>query len=131
LGFSVGHIAIVLALGRQGRLSQKQLVEQAVIEQPTMAATLKRMEKSGLIVREADPLDGRVSLFRLSKKSTRVLDKFYEALEEGNTVALAGVTMAEKALLVRLLQRVVGNLSTDIAATGAARSASKIKSTQR
>ncbi|WP_216073103.1 MarR family transcriptional regulator, partial [Acinetobacter nosocomialis] len=44
IGVSSGHLPVFFALGDGSALSQKALTEAAAIEQPTMAATLTRME---------------------------------------------------------------------------------------
>src|SRR5882672_1000625 len=54
LGLSSGHIPVILALAVEPVLSQKALVQRAAIEQPTLAATLVRMERDGLVERRVD-----------------------------------------------------------------------------
>ena len=48
-------------------LSQTALARWASVEQPTMANTLNRMERDGLIVRTPDPDDRRSALISLTK----------------------------------------------------------------
>ena len=57
LGLSSGYLPVLTALLRVEPLSQKALTEHAGIEQPTMAATLARMERNGVIERRPDPPD--------------------------------------------------------------------------
>ena len=52
LGISSGQAPVILALEAGDALSQKALTEIAAVEQPTMAATLSRMERDGLITRQ-------------------------------------------------------------------------------
>lgn len=66
LGLSSGHLPVLTALMARPEMSQKDLVEHAGIEQPTMAATLNRMERDAIIERRPDPTDGRSSLFSLT-----------------------------------------------------------------
>ena len=65
-------------------LTQKELARLAAIEQPTMAATLARMERDGLIERRADPDDGRSSLVSLSAKARRKAELVTQAIAEIN-----------------------------------------------
>ena len=67
LGLSAGYIPVILSLAAEPLLSQKALVQRAAIEQPTMAGTLRRMERDGLVERRADRTDARASLFRLTR----------------------------------------------------------------
>ena len=111
LGISAGQIPVFLALSETHALSQKDLVQNAAVEQPTMAATLRRMETAGLVSRVSDPKDGRTSLFSLTPSGNRVLTSLYAALEEGNRNALAGFSREERDLILSLLQRIIANLS--------------------
>jgi MarR family transcriptional regulator for hemolysin len=110
LGLSSGYIPVILALAVEPVLSQKALVQHAAIEQPTMAATLVRMERDGLVERKADPTDARSSLFRLTRLAKSKLPQFFQQLDEGNTVALAGLDAGERSQLLNILTKVIHNL---------------------
>jgi len=110
LGLSSGHIPVILALAVEPMLSQKVLVERAAIEQPTMAATLARMERDGLVERRADRKDARTTLFRLSRRAKSKLPRFFEQLDEGNAVALAGLDAEERKQLLNTLTKIIHNL---------------------
>ena len=113
LSLSVGQVPVVLLLAEERELSQKDLVARAVIEQPAMAAILKRMEAGDLVTRCADPRDGRASLFRLTRKARGVLGHLTQAIDDGNRQALAGFSAGEKALFIAMLQRVIRNLTVE------------------
>jgi DNA-binding MarR family transcriptional regulator len=55
LGLRLGAFPALLHLWETDGLTQKDLVERLGIEQPTMAATLTRMERDGLVTRDKDP----------------------------------------------------------------------------
>ena len=55
LGLSAGHLPVINSLAENEPMSQKALAAYASIEQPTMAATLARMERDGLVERQPDP----------------------------------------------------------------------------
>lgn len=50
-----GQFAQLLALYERDGVTQQELCEIVRIEQPTMAVTLQRMERDGLITRRRDP----------------------------------------------------------------------------
>jgi MarR family transcriptional regulator for hemolysin len=110
LGLSSGYIPVILALAVEPVLTQKALVQYAAIEQPTMAATLVRMERDGLIERKADRTDARASLFRLTRLGRSKLPEFFEQLEEGNAVALEGLDAEQRRQLLDILTKVIHNL---------------------
>lgn len=111
LGVSAGQIPVLLALAESGGLSQKQLVGRSAIEQSTMAATLARMERSGLISRAADPDDGRASRFDLTASGRAALESLYAALGRGNEEAFRGFNDDERRQCLRFLQRMIDNLA--------------------
>ena len=78
-----------------------------------MAGTLKRMERSGLIKRAADPSDGRQSHIHLTRKGRNLEDALVGGAKETNAIALAGLTAAETAQFVRLARRMIDNLERD------------------
>ena len=61
LGLTTGTFPALLELWDQDGLTQKQLVTRLGIEQATMANTLNRMERDGLVTRRKDPKDGRAA----------------------------------------------------------------------
>lgn len=110
LGLSSGHLPVIFALADGSSLSQKALTEAAAIEQPTMAATLKRMEKAGLVIRTADPADRRISQVRLTPSALELADEVQQAVAEVNAAALASLSPAERQTYLRLLKAVVAGL---------------------
>lgn len=110
LGLSSGYIPVILSLAVDPVLTQKALVQRAAIEQPTMAATLLRMERDGLVERRADRTDARTTLFRLTRLAKSKLPQFFEQLDEGNAVALADLSAEERKQLLNILTKVIHNL---------------------
>jgi len=110
LGFGVGHLPVLIAL-RDGRAStQRDLARFARIEQPPMAQMLTRMERDGLILRVADPADGRSSRITLTEMAKARLPDAVAALLRGNEEVLSNFTDAEAGQLSDLLMRVIANL---------------------
>ena len=54
-----------------GETTQAELLDLIGIEQPTMAFTLRRMERDGIIERSPDPEHGRKSLVKLTARAAR------------------------------------------------------------
>ena len=111
-GVSAGHLPVFFALAGDKRLTQKQLAEAAATEQPTMAATLARMERDGLIRRSANPEDGRSALVALSPAASRKVRAVREAIDAVNGEALAGFTAAERDALLAMLRKVIASLES-------------------
>ncbi|NLH82190.1 MAG: MarR family transcriptional regulator [Phyllobacteriaceae bacterium] len=110
---SSAHLPIFFALGGGEALTQKDLAAVAAVEQPTMAATLARMERDGLIRRDADPDDGRSSLISLTDTALSALDDVRRATDAVNALALAALDDAERDAFLAMLDRVVAALAED------------------
>jgi MarR family transcriptional regulator for hemolysin len=110
MGLRPGQVPVILRLAEEDHLSQKQLVERCSIEQPAMAALLKRMEVSGFVTRHRDATDGRAVRFSLSDTALGSLEPLTLMLEKGNEEATRGFTDDERAQLISMLRRLITNL---------------------
>lgn len=110
LGLSVGHLPVLTALSDSKALSQKALTEQADIEQSTMAATLSRMERDGILDRDPDPADGRSSLFSLTAATRQKLPLIQDTIRQFSEEALAELSIDERRRLHRILERLIVRL---------------------
>jgi len=110
--FGIGVAAFpVLNMLRTGRkLSQKDLALCARIEQPSMAQLLARLERDGMIRRTPDPDDGRASLISITRKALAILPEVDAVIDEGNAMAVDGMSDRETEMLIDLLQRLIANL---------------------
>jgi len=88
LGFSSGQLPVLNALMKVDAMSQKALIEVSAIEQPTMAATLGRMERDGIVERRPDPDDGRAALYSLTATTIAKVPAIRAAIEQMNADAL-------------------------------------------
>jgi MarR family transcriptional regulator for hemolysin len=115
LGFGMSQMPVLHALKDGASRSQKDLAHFTRVEQPTMAEMLARMERAGVIQREPNPKDGRGRLISLTRRSRLRLPKARTELTQAESAAMAGFTVAEREMLLSLLQRVVGNLEGIVA----------------
>jgi DNA-binding MarR family transcriptional regulator len=118
LGVAGGQIPVLAALQDGSELSQTALAHVARVEQPTMAATLARMERDGLIRRRPDPDDGRGSLVSLTPTAMARLPGVRKALSGLGREVLEGFDDAERQLLVGLMKRMIANLEKIAARDG-------------
>lgn len=104
---------VFFALADGSGMTQKQLALYAAVEQPTMANTLARMERDGLILREPSPSDRRSSVIRLSPVGQKRADVAFKAAFETNELALSGLDAAEREAFLGMLKRVIAALDAD------------------
>ncbi len=96
-GMSWSHLPVINTLDANEALSQKAIAEIVAVEQPTMVATLARMERDGLIGRRPDPKDGRGVLFFLTPATRKKLPAIRRAVVAINEDALEGLAVNERA----------------------------------
>jgi DNA-binding MarR family transcriptional regulator len=109
-GVVPGQFAQLLSLYQEDGLTQAQLCERVRIEQPTMANTLARMERDGLIDRLPDPVDGRRSLVTLTKRARDIEDDVLAAARRVNAAATRGLTKSAIATFMQTMDAIAGNL---------------------
>ncbi len=114
LGVASGQVPIMACLNNNPPMTQSALARAILIEQPTMAATLARMERDGLIERRPDPLDGRSSLIRLTPAAVAKVPAVLAVLGRGHEEMQAGFSPTEREALLGLLGRVVANLEANL-----------------
>jgi len=110
LGITLGTFPALLNLWEKDRQTQKELVERLGIEQPTLAATLTRMERDGLVTRQRDAGDARVQHICLTDHARRLRDPAVAAAIAVNAEAMAGLDPAEEAQLIALIGKVIATL---------------------
>jgi DNA-binding MarR family transcriptional regulator len=106
MGTSLGHLPVLLALLYEPGLTQTDLARMARIEQPTMAVTLQRMERDGLIERRPDRNDGRQSRVYLTAGVKRRANRILGLRGAAEEKALADLSPRDRSQLVKLLGRV-------------------------
>ncbi len=110
---NLGPMPVYYALLDGGALPQKELAQFAAVEQPTMANTLARMQRDGLIAGEPDPADGRSTLLTLTREGR---DRGRRALDMAtalNDFALEALTADERPVFLDMLQRIISRLEAD------------------
>lgn len=113
-GLSSGQLPVFFALASGRKLAQKELAEMAAVEQPTMAATLARMEREGLVERSPHPGDRRSSLIGLSPAAAGKARSVQAAVATVNAASLRGFSRKEEKACRSALQRVIANLEREV-----------------
>lgn len=108
LGLAPAQFMTLLELWEENSLTQKQLVQRLDVEQATMANTLRRMERDGLIIRRANPKDGRAQFICLTVEAMQLERAAKMAAGQVNGKALHGIN-GLPAFLAQIGQ-VIGNL---------------------
>ena len=110
LGIVVGQFPILLELWQKDGVSQKELLGKIDVEQATLANTLNRMERDGLVKRTKNPTDARAQLIWLTEKASGIRAEAYEAAQTVNAQALAGLNAEEQRQFLDLMHRVISGM---------------------
>ncbi len=107
LRLTTGTFPTLLELWETDGLTQKKLVERLDIEQATIANTLARMERDGLILRAKDASDGRMQRVWLTEKARGLRGPAIAAAIAENATELAGLSTDERAQFIALMQKII------------------------
>jgi DNA-binding MarR family transcriptional regulator len=116
LGLSSAYLPVINALAANDAMSQKALAAFAAIEQPTMAATLVRMERDGLVERRSDPADKRSFLFSLTAATRRKLPAMRATIERIDAEVLDAVPATARQAFRRHLKATLEGMEARAAA---------------
>jgi DNA-binding MarR family transcriptional regulator len=121
-----GQFPVLLALWEEDGLTQAELHRRTQVEQATMANTLQRMERDGLIARRADPADARRARVHLTPRARTLEAVLVDSARRVNASAARTLPAADRTRLLELLRAVIAALESErsrggrsTAATGA------------
>lgn len=113
LGLFRGQPPVLFELGRNDNLTQTELAEKMEVTPATMTNLLRRLELSGLVNRERDVLDGRISRVSLTQRGVDVVARARELAEGMDRVLFAGFSPHELDTMRDFLQRMHANLTAE------------------
>jgi len=111
LGIAPAQFMTLLELWEENALTQKQLVERLDVEQATMANTLRRMERDGLVVHRSHPKDRRAQIICLTVKAMQIERAAKQASGQVNGKALEGIE--DVPAFLAQISRVIANFQDD------------------
>lgn len=113
LGLAPAQFMTLLELWDRDGLTQSELVERLDVEQATLALTLQRMERDGLILRKPHPEDRRARLIWLTDQAKELEAPAKAAAEEVNNIALAGFWKEERDAFTDMMRDVIRALKAE------------------
>jgi DNA-binding MarR family transcriptional regulator len=105
LGLSQARYQVLSVLDFEGEQTQRDLALRLGVEQATMANTLTRMTRDGLIARKPHPDDGRAQLVALTQAARDLVAPAYQATKAADQSLLESLPAAEHALFLSMLER--------------------------
>jgi DNA-binding MarR family transcriptional regulator len=107
-GVGIGQWAVLMFLWARDGMSQAELSRVVAIEPPTMVRNMDRMVRDGLVRREGDPDDRRITRIYLTDRGRALREELVPKAAAVNAATLERLTASEGRTLRRLLGKVVG-----------------------
>ena len=93
--------------------TQREAAEELDVTAPSAAASLKRLEKAGLVRRTADPQDARCNRLRLTPEGEKRILRSREMMDALDREMTAGLSPESRALLKDMLDKMFDNLADE------------------
>jgi DNA-binding MarR family transcriptional regulator len=74
-GVTPSMLSALSSAERQGSLTMRELCHAEQVQPPTMTRIVAALVEAGLVVREPDPIDGRVAWVRVTPDGRRLLER--------------------------------------------------------
>ncbi|WP_215751785.1 MarR family winged helix-turn-helix transcriptional regulator [Gluconobacter sp. P5E10] len=116
-GLQPGEFDVLATLRRSGApyaLTPTALYEAAMISSGSMTNRIDRLEKSGLVERRPNPIDGRGTLVGLTAKGLATIDQAVEVHVKTQHGAVNGLNEEEQSQLSQLLGKLIISQKTTI-----------------
>jgi DNA-binding MarR family transcriptional regulator len=113
-GVALAQWAILLVLYARDGQTQRELSRVVAIEPPTVARTIDRMVRDGLVHREPHPRDGRATRIRLTPRALALREELAAESMAGNQFAARVLNAEELEALKTLLRRVIDGLTGEV-----------------
>lgn len=110
LGLYYGQPIMLMKLFEEGELTQKELSEEMNITPASVAVSVKRMEKAGLLIRQADPSDLRFNKVNLTAKGSEIARKCKNGFHRVDELCFRGFSQQELETLREYFERMIQNL---------------------
>jgi DNA-binding MarR family transcriptional regulator len=110
-GVALAQWAILLFLYAEDGQNQRELSRVVAIEPPTVARTIDRMVRDGLVRREPHPRDGRATRILLTPRALALREQLVAESMAGNELAARVLSGEELEILKALLRRMIEGLT--------------------
>ncbi|MFF6775437.1 MarR family winged helix-turn-helix transcriptional regulator [Streptomyces sp. NPDC012637] len=101
------HYAVLVSIDEFGPTSQAGLSRRTGIYRSDLVSVINELEQRGQVARTPDPDDRRRNVVTLTPQGRRQLKRLDKVLADAQDELMAPLSVAERALLVGLLERVL------------------------
>lgn len=110
IGLYIGQEMVLQNLWQEDKLTLSDLANKIGVQIQTIHKMIYRMEKAGLVTKNPDENDGRVSRVHLTPKGRELQTATEHVWDQLEQETLSEFTLEEQYILKRLLQKLEANL---------------------
>lgn len=110
VGLSTGAASFVRVVGERDDMTLSDVAKVLRVETATLSSLAVRLERDGLLVREASPKDKRAMLLHLTPRARELGQQAEQVTQAELTKLTEGVADADRVLLLKLLQGILKSL---------------------
>lgn len=111
VGLSPGAYNVLVAIGDRDDMTIADVRRILRVESPTVSTLIARMQRDELIEKQPSPQDGRASLLKPTQRAADLLERAQRIVYVEASDITHGFSEVEQDMLVRLLEKVLENLS--------------------
>ncbi len=108
-----GQYAYLVRICESPGIIQERVSEMLKIDRATASRAIQKLESSGLVEKRDHPDDRRVQLLYPTEKAKALYEILKDEENYSNEAALRGIDEEDQQTLLRLLQKVQGNLEPE------------------
>ena len=108
-----GQYLYLIRICENPGIIQEKLAEMIKVDRTTASRAIKKLEASGFIEKQADAANRKIKRIFPTEKGKAISPNISRENEHSERVALQGLSEAEAAVLIRLLQKVRRNVEGD------------------
>ena len=112
-GLYLGQMPILEYVRKNNKCTQRDVANFLKISPPSVATSIKRMQKAGLIEKETDPGDQRYSRLTITKKGIEITEKCRAEYDRIDAQIFDGFDEKEREVLYEFFGRMIKNISKD------------------
>ncbi len=110
-GLYFGQLAILEYIIKNENRTQRELSEAMGVTPPSIATSIKRMSKAGLIEKNDDDMDSRINRINITSLGREVSEKCRKDFDKVDERMFQGFSQEECDILAGYLDRLIVNLS--------------------
>lgn len=110
LGLYYGQPFMLMTLSKSGEISQKELSQMMHNTPASVAVSVKRMEKAGMLTKTADENDLRINKINLTEKGKEMANKCRDSFHFVDEQMTKGFSEEELKTLENFYERMIKNL---------------------